>query len=291
MIPAFSWQSLALLLRSLAIAVLSQSREPENTGKIMPDRFDPVHARLYDQLHREKDHAWECELVRSLLVKYADIAPKSLLILGCRTGTHAIGFSKRGYEVVGIDDSHPLLTQATTKAQQASIDPLPTFQLTNLSSLDLAREFDAAIMLSGELGYQTSNEAVRVAIETVRRHLRLGGLFLFECWYGPAVLSIKPTQRLRVIDTPYGEIVRAAAGSLNVRAHTCDIRYDIWEITQGRPGDKTRETHTVRYFFPMEIEQYLQLGGFTLVHMNAFPEIEHEPDETTWNLVCVARAT
>ncbi len=54
---------------------------------------------------------------------------------------------------------------------------------------------------------------------------------------------------------------------------------------------ETEENHRVRYFFPREIESLLGPTGFSLVRLGAFPEFDKEPDETTWNVLGVARAS
>jgi hypothetical protein len=46
----------------------------------------------------------------------------------------------------------------------------------------------------------------------------------------------------------------------------------------------------VRYFFPRELELFLEQSGFAPMRLGAFPEIEQEPSETTWNVLGVARA-
>jgi hypothetical protein len=40
----------------------------------------------------------------------------------------------------------------------------------------------------------------------------------------------------------------------------------------------------------MELDLFLRSSGFCLVRLGAFPSIERDPDETTWNVLGVARA-
>jgi hypothetical protein len=51
-----------------------------------------------------------------------------------------------------------------------------------------------------------------------------------------------------------------------------------------------QETHRMRYFFPLELSFFLDSSGFSLERLGAFPKFDDEPDETTWNVVAVARA-
>ena len=54
--------------------------------------------------------------------------------------------------------------------------------------------------------------------------------------------------------------------------------------------DRTVETHVVRYFFPMELEMYLEACGFRLLGMGDASDPACEPDERTWNVHVVAQA-
>ena len=53
-------------------------------------------------------------------------------------------------------------------------------------------------MMFAVLGYQHTNADVLDALATARAHLDVGGLFAFDVWYGPAVLSERPSERVKV---------------------------------------------------------------------------------------------
>ena len=46
----------------------------------------------------------------------------------------------------------------------------------------------------------------------------------------------------------------------------------------------------MRYFFAPELELLLSAAGFELVRLGAFPTIEDEATDQTWNVALVARA-
>ena len=65
------------------------------------------------------------------------------------------------------------------------------FPATPIDAAD-AQTFDAAVMMFAVLSYQLSNQDVLSTLATVRRHLQVGGLFIADLWYGPAVLNERP---------------------------------------------------------------------------------------------------
>lgn len=47
------------------------------------------------------------------------------------------------------------------------------------------------------LRYQITNNDVLDMLSTVKLHLKPGGLFILEFWYGPAVLMDRPEKRVK----------------------------------------------------------------------------------------------
>jgi SAM-dependent methyltransferase len=252
--------------------------------------FGSIYAGEYDQLYDDKDYASECDLIERIFKSYGTRTFKSILDLGCGTGNHALCLAQRGYEVVGIDHSAHMLTHAQRKVTEMHEKYDLSFQQGDLRTLDLDRRFDAVLMMFTVLGYQLTNTDVLSTLDTAYRHLHAGGALIFDFWYGPAVLHLRPSQEIKVVSIPDGKILRVASGELDVRKHLCTVRYHLWRLLGDRLVAETEESHQVRYFFPLELDLFLERSGLTLVHLGAFPDIDRNPDEKTWNTVCVARA-
>ena len=252
--------------------------------------FGHDYADCYDLLYGDKDYATECDLVEAVFRKYGDGSIVSVLDLGCGTGNHALPLSRRGYDVTGVDRSEGMLFQARQKQALAGDNGTLTFRHGDIRSVDLARQYDAVLMMFAVLGYQGENDDVLAALKTARRHARPGGLFVFDVWYGPAVLHERPSQRVRVIPTREGKVVRFASGAIDAVHHTCSVSYRIWRIVEAQLVAEAEETHVMRYYFPLELDLFLSCSGFKLLRLGAFSEVDRQPDETTWNCLGVAQA-
>lgn len=255
----------------------------------MNEVFSRNYSDTYDLIYGEKDYEGECRLAERLFQLYGDHPVRNVLDLGCGTGGHAHLLAQRGYRVVGVDRSKAMLAHAEKKASAFGDERLQ-FRQGDIRSVELEERFDAVLMMFAVLGYQAANEDVLSALKTARRHLLIGGLLLFDVWYGPAVLYERPGERVKVTKTGAGQILRAAHGELDTRRHLCHVRYRVWRLEAGRSTVHTEELHTMRYFFPLELEFFLQCAGFTMLRMGAFPEFDRDPDETTWNIMCAAKA-
>ena len=256
----------------------------------MREPFGSDYAGAYDQLYRDKNYLKECELIDRLLRTYADGTIHSVLDLGCGTGNHAIPLAERGLSVVGVDRSDTMLQAARKKAAAQEVDGNVNFYEGDIRSFQMGHLFDASLMMFAVLGYQLDNADVLAALRTARQHLRAGGLFIFDVWYGPAVLRQGPSDRVKSILTEKGQILRSASGQLDVQRHLCKVSYHLWELEDDRLTRETEETHRMRYFFPLELDLFLDCCGFAPIRLGAFPEFDRDPDETTWNVCAVARA-
>ena len=256
----------------------------------MNDVFGSSYADAYDLLYFDKDYTAECDLIERTFQTYANAPIRSVLDLGCGTGNHAIPLAQRGYKVVGVDCSESMIDHANKKLAGLSGKSDVFFHQGDIQSIDLQNQFNAALMMFAVLGYQLENADVLAALRTARRHLSPGGIFIFDVWYGPAVLYQRPSQRIKVVPTPKGKILRVSSGELDIRRHVCTVHYHIWRLDGNLLAAEAEESHSMRYFFPRELDLFLDCSGFAPVRLGGFPESDQEPDETTWNVMGVALA-
>jgi len=251
--------------------------------------FGPVYAHAYDTVYRDKDYTAESALIQHLFHQYHKGSLRTVLDLGCGTGNHALHLCRAGYEVVGVDLSEDMLAQARHKAAEGGCSEA-VFHHADIRYLELKQVFDAGLMMFAVLGYQLENADVLAALKSARCHLRSDGVLLFDVWYGPAVLTERPSQRVKVISTAEGQVLRVASGQIDGHHHVCTVQYQLWELRQRELVSSIEETHRMRYFFPLELEFFLECAGFRMRELRAFPDFDRPADETTWNVMCVASA-
>jgi SAM-dependent methyltransferase len=250
--------------------------------------FGPTYSKSYDLLYHDKDYTHECDLIERIFQSYATTKIKSILDFGCGTGGHSIILAQRGYELYCVDRSQHMLSVAKRKAHE--IGQSITFHQADIVSVDLGEKYDACICMFTVLGYQLNNADVESTMRTVRKHLKPGGLFIFDFWYGPAVINIKPSQRIKTLNKNATQLIRIANPKIDFRNHTIEITYTLMLIKDNVVVEQTAEEHTVRYFFPLELERFLSASDFVLEHLWSFNEFDRDPDATTWNVLAVVRA-
>ncbi|MGH7655755.1 MAG: class I SAM-dependent DNA methyltransferase [Gemmatimonadaceae bacterium] len=259
----------------------------------MTDVFGQPYADQYDALYGEKNYAAECDAVEELFRRHATGPVHTLLDLGCGTGTHAQLLAQRGYAVTGVDRAPAMLELARRKAAGGSARPgvtPPTFVEGDIRTTQLGRTFDAVLMMFAVLGYQTSDADVAAAMRTVAGHLRPGGLFVCDVWFGPAVLAIGTSDRVKVIDGPEGQLHRTSSGEIDREHHTCRVDFRTWRVVQDRIVDESAESHTMRYFFGPELAMFFGDAGLRLCAAYPFDNLEARPGPASWNVWICGRA-
>jgi SAM-dependent methyltransferase len=257
----------------------------------MSDTFGAAYAEQYDLLYQDKNYDAEVALLERLFRSHG-LQGTAVLDLGCGTGQHAIRLAQHGYDVTGVDRSPEMLRIARVKAEQSldELSPQPSFVEGDVTSVRLGgTPFDAALMMFAVLGYQVTNEAVRAALHTVRAHLRPGALFVCDVWYGPAVLSLRPSERTKVVDAPGGQVIRSVRTRLDSFAHRADVDYRVWRLKDKQVVAESHETHAMRFFFPQELALLFEAAGLSLLELRAF-DSDAPPTESTWNVLAVGRA-
>ncbi|HEX7193185.1 MAG TPA: class I SAM-dependent methyltransferase [Thermoanaerobaculia bacterium] len=252
----------------------------------MSTPFGPLYASSYDELYREKDYLLECDVVTEAFRRYGAAPVVSILDLGCGTGGHAIELALRGYSVTGVDKSPDMLSRAETKAAAAGVSV--AWSCADVRDFQLEKRFESAISMFSVFGYLTANADLLQCFRRVRSHLLPAALFVFEVWFGPAVLAVRPEPyRRREVTVGGVTYERESKAEVDIIAQCCHLEYSL----KG-PGEEAgvAEHHDVRFFFPQEIALLLETTGFRRRLISRFPSLDDPADETSWNVLVVAEA-
>jgi len=247
-----------------------------------------TYGEYYDLIYSDKDYEKECDFIEEAFRKYSKFLPRTLLDAGCGTGGHAIPLAMRGYDVTGIDISKTMINIGQRKSEKTGLKV--DFRVSDLRRMKLHRKFDACICMFAVMDYLVSNKDVTNALTNIRRHLRRDALLIFDFWYGPTVLRVLPSSRLKTVERDGLRLMRFAEPSLNTLRHLCTVSYHLIVTKRNRILKETTEKHTVRYYFPEEIKHYLEENGFELLRFCSFPELMADIREDSWNVAAIARA-
>lgn len=223
------------------------------------------YSEYYDLLYQDKSYIEEANFIHQIIKKHHPNA-ESILDMGCGTGSHALALVDFGYQITGIDQSKLNIKKALSKLSGInSTKPKVAFHKGDIRKIRLDDRYDIVTSLFHVMSYQITNKDLKAAFQTARHHLKNGGLFIFDCWYGPAVISDQPVVRIKNLKNDHLKVTRIAEPEIFPNENIVDVNYRL--IIQDKNIDKISEiseTHKMRYLFKPEINQFLSCVGFEL---------------------------
>jgi SAM-dependent methyltransferase len=214
------------------------------------------YSRYYDLLYRDKDYIGESQFIHKLIQSHAPNS-HNILELGCGTGHHAALLAQQGYKLHGIDISQEMLDYANKRRSQVTAEVASNLQFTqgDICKVRLNQKFDVVISLFHVISYQTTNADLQAAFATAKAHLKPNGIFIFDVWYGPAVLTTPPTVRVKRLEDEIIQITRIAEPVIYPNENLVDVNYNIFiKDKENNTITELQETHKMRYLFKPEIE-------------------------------------
>ena len=244
-----------------------------------------LYSAYYDLLYLDKDYRAEAQFVHSLLARFAPQA-SSLLELGCGTGRHAALLAQAGYEVLGIDQSREMLTQARGHLSEADIASV-SLEQGDARTYRAGRSFDAVVSLFHVLSYQTSDDDVLAMLRTAAAHLDPGGIFVADFWFAPAVLGQKPSVRVKRMESDRFAVTRIAEPKLDAAGSVCAVDYTIFvrDKDSGRI-EQINEVHRMRFFNLGELRMAAENAGLRLLDSCEWMT-GHAPSIESWGVCAI----
>ncbi len=240
---------------------------------------------FYDLLYRDKDYAAEADYVAQ---KIRNLLPQARTILefGSGTGRHGRLLAAMGFDVHGIERSSDMVSFARCASCASSSATAGSFacQVGDICTVNLGRTFDAVISLFHVMSYQTTNQALQAAFQVAADHLAPGGLFLFDVWHGPAVLSQGPSKRVKEVADEHYRVTRTAHPEVDTNSSTVKVVYKMHcENCSSRESIQFSEEHLMRYLFPTEVDLLAASCGLRRVAMEEFLT-RKTPSPSTWGV-------
>jgi SAM-dependent methyltransferase len=191
--------------------------------------------------------------------------PGRLVDLGCGAGRHAIRFARRGFDVVAVDLSRPMLETVRRKSDAEGLSVL-TVQ-ANLCRLDClpTGRFDLGLSMFSTLGMIRGGEPRRWAMAEAYRLLRPGGRLALHVHN--LFLNLRDPQGRRWL---FGQLGRALSG-----------KADLGDRRMTYRGIHGMEVHLYRWG---ELKRELRRAGFRIDEVIPLEDVTYRPISRPWLL-------
>jgi SAM-dependent methyltransferase len=212
--------------------------------------FGKAYSKYYNLLYKDKNYQNEYKYIRELLEKHGNGSKTNILDIGYGTGKHLGFFKKDGYAVSGVDVSENMVCEA-----RKYLDQEEDLICCKASGFKFNRKFETIISLFHVMNYQTENDEFKKVFQNVSKHLIVGGLFIFDFWYGPAVLTDPPVVKIKRLEDDEVKITRITEPVMRYNENIVDVNFEvIIEDKKTCNIERITETHSMRYLFLPEIK-------------------------------------
>lgn len=242
------------------------------------------YAKYYDLLYKDKDYKKESDFIISLIKQHSQKKNLRILDIGCGTGIHAHYLAEKGYQVTGID-----LSKEMIKIAQENKNNKTEFYVADATSFNLNTKFDIVLSLFHVVSYQSSNKDISSMFSNVSKHIEKDGIFIFDFWYAPAVLTEQPSVKIKRFETDEIKVIRIAEPFMDTSYNTVDVNYEI--IVTNKKDNQVeliKENHKMRYLSIPELDIFLEKNNMTILKYGEWLT-NLNPSSHTWGVYCIAK--
>ena len=134
-------------------------------------------ARVYDRLNADLDYGAWADFIEACFQKYGATRPELVLDLACGTGTMTRALAARGYDMIGVDGSADMLTEAYSRAVDL---PRLLFLQQDMREFELYGTVAAVVSICDSMNYLTEYEDFVETLRLANNYLDPEGVFIFD---------------------------------------------------------------------------------------------------------------
>ena len=218
-------------------------------------------ASSYDRLTNDVDYEATVAFYEQILNREG-LTPRTAVDLACGTGSVTEILARKGLDVIGVDMSEEMLTEAFQKVQNLSCPP--RFICQKLQELYLPRGVDLAVCALDSLDYITDPEDCAEAIRRVYKVLNPGGIFIFD---------VNTPEKLRAMDGQVfldedDDVYCVWRGEFDEGTDICSYGMDLFQ-RQGDVWHRSFEEHREYAYSQEQLMRFLKAAGFTHIRVYA----------------------
>ena len=236
-------------------------------------------ASVYDLFMNDVDYDGWTDYIEEIWKKF-DLTPGLVCELGCGTGNITLRLAERGYDMIAVDLSAEMLSEAEKKAEEKNINAL--FLMQDMREFELYGTVSSVLCLCDSLNYITEDEDMQDVFDLVNNYLDPGGLFIFDLnteykfreIYGQNTFSETGDDADYIWENYYDEEERINEYYLN-----------FFVKNGGGTYDRTQEEHYERAYSLEEIKGFIEKSGMRFEA--AYDAFTFEPAREDSERICV----
>lgn len=248
--------------------------------------FHKEYAKIYDILYSEKDYRGEVGFVERFIKKYKPGA-KNILDYGCGTGSHAKILAQRGYMVFCLDPNENMLEIARKR-----LTGYKNVQILNTAKRERINpdSIDVVLSLFDVVSYMNTNKQINDFLNYAKRILVKGGLLIFDFWYGPGVINLRPEKRWKEYKIKEKNILRLTTPVHDIEDNIVKVNHEVIVWNRNKILGRFRDEHKMRYFFKNEMKSFLDRHKFKIIKFGTLNNINVSATVNDWSALIICKS-
>ena len=218
-------------------------------------------ASVYDLFMEQVEYDEWLSHIHAVWEKYG-IKPKTILDLGCGTGSVLLPLAKEGFDVIGVDLSLEMLTEADHKAMAEGVSVRLACQ--DMTELDLGGQADCILSLCDCMNYLTEDGQLAAAFQRIAAHMKAESIFLFD-------MNTEYKFREVLGQNVFGSAEETAAyiweNDYDEEEKINEYYVSFFIEQENGLYERVEEYHYERAYTTEEVEQALQAAGMELLEI------------------------
>ncbi len=134
-------------------------------------------AEVYDTFMQDTPYEQWVNYIEEIYKKFG-LKPNLIAELGCGTGNISNKLAKKGYDLIGIDNSFQMLAKAKEKANKENLNVLYLEQ--DMREFELYGTVDCILSICDSINYILDENELLEVFKLVNNYLDPKGLFIFD---------------------------------------------------------------------------------------------------------------
>ena len=215
-------------------------------------------ARVYDKFNREEiDYGAWADFIENCFDKFLSAKPEIVLDLACGTGTMTRALAKRGYDMIGVDASANMLSEAYANGAGERI----LYLNQDMRSFELYGTVGATVCCLDSLNYLVGDGELEKTFATVHNYLDPDGLFVFDMNTPYKFENIYSDNAYVLEDEG---VYCGWQNFYDRETRICDFYLSLFEENDDGSYSRSDEHQRERCYFESEITDTLAKCGFEL---------------------------
>lgn len=247
--------------------------------------YDAI-ARVYDKLNEDIDYKSWADFIEKCFDRQLQKRPEIVLDLACGTGRMTRELSRRGYDMIGVDGSADMLSEATAYGGEGIL-----YLCQDMRELELYGTVGAAVCCLDSVNYLLEEEDLRRVFSLTHNYLDPDGLFIFD---------VNTPKKFRTVysDNAYilededenGAIFCGWQNEFDEESGICDFYLTLFEEDEDGAYIRSDEHQRERCYSMEQLKDALEGAGMELI--GVYSDFEFKAAEDTderWYVVARAK--